>query len=916
MPKKKSRVDLLLSQSKRRRSKPVEFETDDEIVVASPVETQPEIVEKLMPEPIKPTAIESKKIIEEDHEDEHIDEKSSVENKITIEDDDMIEEKKPIQSDVVKEFPKKLVEKKIVEQSPSEKLADEIQKPMEKDLLFALDIGTRSVIGIVAEKMSNGTLKILATTREEHKTRSMLDGQIHDVPQVAAVIRKVKSELQRQTSKLRSAAVAAAGRALYTMTAEAEMDISGTISHDQQGAIDFAGVQAAQEKLAASQTIEDPTRYYCVGYSVIKYELDDITLKTLIGQRGRHVKVQVIATFLPRQVIDSMQSALQDSALEMRALTLEPIAAINVLIPPTMRHLNIVLVDIGAGTSDIAITRSGTVVAYGMVPVAGDEITEAISQKFLLDFNIAEQVKRQAASGDNVEFQDILGITYNLPATDIIEPILPNIRNLAEAISKTILELNAGDIPQAVMLVGGGSMTPMLQQMVSKALGMTENRVAVRTPNLIDGISDVPSVLHSPDAVTPLGILKVAANNTLHFLKVYVNDEEYSLFHFRDFTVADALLNAGIQMRKYNGRPGLGLMITVEGEKKSFPGSLGTLANITVDGKTADLETKIENGARIKITAGSNGKNAEVRLSEVVTPPRPFAIYINEQEITIVPKILLNGIPVEDDRSLADGDIIETRIPRSVGEALKSVGLPPTGMKINFKINGSKSHHICSPKISKNDELIPISEPIRPNDSIEYIEPDLPKLSELIDMSELEYVTTFFYEGKEYKLESPKVKFEVNGRPASVNTIINEGAEISFEQPQKKIFTVSDALLAVNFKPPESKSRTQFEILINGRPVDFIDRIKSSDRLEVVLKSQEEADLEREAKKSEPKSVEPEKIPEKIETVDDEPEYIPMPDPKKENYAASLIARLQAQINQTNAVGNAKILKKISSDSK
>ena len=119
--------------------------------------------------------------------------------------------------------------------------------------------------------------------------------------------------------------------------------------------------------------------------------------------------MQVIATFLPRQVIDSMQSALQDSALEMRALTLEPIAAINVLIPPTMRHLNIVLVDIGAGTSDIAITRSGTVVAYGMVPVAGDEITEAISQKFLLDFNVAERIKREATSGKNLVFDDILG---------------------------------------------------------------------------------------------------------------------------------------------------------------------------------------------------------------------------------------------------------------------------------------------------------------------------------------------------------------------------------------------------------------------------------------------------------------------------------------------------------------------------
>ena len=276
------------------------------------------------------------------------------------------------------------------------------------ELVFALDIGTRSVIGIVAEQR-DGLLHILATERMEHKTRAMLDGQIHDVPQVAAIIREVKRRLTERTGALQSAAVAAAGRALYTMTAEAEQDISGIITPAQQRDLDFAGVQAAQRKLAHSHTVDDPTRY-CVGYSTIRYTLDGNELKTLVGQRGRHAQATVIATFLPRQVVDSMQSALRETHLEMRALTLEPIAGINVLIPPTMRHLNLVLVDIGAGTSDVAITRGGSVIAYGMVPMAGDEITEAISREYLLDFNIAEDIKRKAADGQDVSFTDILGM--------------------------------------------------------------------------------------------------------------------------------------------------------------------------------------------------------------------------------------------------------------------------------------------------------------------------------------------------------------------------------------------------------------------------------------------------------------------------------------------------------------------------
>ena len=77
----------------------------------------------------------------------------------------------------------------------------------------------------------------------------------------------------------------------------------------------------------------------------------------------------------------------------MDALTLEPIAAINVLIPPSMRRLNVALVDIGAGTSDIAITDLSTVMAYGMVPIAGDEVTEAISDQYLLDFSFSRTSK-------------------------------------------------------------------------------------------------------------------------------------------------------------------------------------------------------------------------------------------------------------------------------------------------------------------------------------------------------------------------------------------------------------------------------------------------------------------------------------------------------------------------------------------
>ncbi len=154
----------------------------------------------------------------------------------------------------------------------------------------------------------------------------------------------------------------------------------------------------------------------------------------------------------------------------MEAMTLEPIAAINVLIPSSMRRLNVALVDIGAGTSDIAITDNGTIVAYGMVPIAGDEITEALSDYYLLDFPVAENAKRQMHTESTILIKDILGFDQEFPREEVVEAIKPAIVNLAESIGKEILRLNNQRPPKAVMLVGGGSLTPSITNELGKVL--------------------------------------------------------------------------------------------------------------------------------------------------------------------------------------------------------------------------------------------------------------------------------------------------------------------------------------------------------------------------------------------------------------------------------------------------------------
>ena len=109
----------------------------------------------------------------------------------------------------------------------------------------------------------------------------------------------------------------------------------------------------------------------------------------------------------------------------MANLTLEPIAAINVAIPESYRLLNIALVDIGAGTSDISITKDGSIIAYGMIPLAGDELTELIVQNYLVDFKTAEYIKLQSTTEEEITYKDIMLIEHKIPAKEVWELTAP-----------------------------------------------------------------------------------------------------------------------------------------------------------------------------------------------------------------------------------------------------------------------------------------------------------------------------------------------------------------------------------------------------------------------------------------------------------------------------------------------------------
>ena len=223
---------------------------------------------------------------------------------------------------------------------------------------------------------------------------------------------------------------------------------------------------------------------------MIQYYLDGEPIDRSRAIRA-HAQAEVIATFLPRIVVDSLGTALSEADLTMDTLTLEPIAAMHVVVPPTMRMLNIALVDVGAGTSDLAVSADGTVKGYGMVAYAGDAITKGLADHFLLDFKVAEKVKVELRPDEISTCQDVFGNTLHLAYEDVLAVIKPRVEILAEKIAQEIIKLNGGP-PKGAILIGGGSRVPGFAELLAKHLELPENLVRIRDRSSLEIVQGFP----------------------------------------------------------------------------------------------------------------------------------------------------------------------------------------------------------------------------------------------------------------------------------------------------------------------------------------------------------------------------------------------------------------------------------------
>lgn len=545
--------------------------------------------------------------------------------------------------------------------------------PVPKNIIFSLDIGTRSVVGVLSKREGKKYV-VIDHESMEHPDRAMFDGQIHDIMKVTDIVKAVVDRLeQRNGFKLEQAAIAAAGRALITERAHFEMEIDVTKEIDKvlTDNVEMQAIQVAQKKLAEDTTLT--SSYYCVGYSIIQHFLDQNMILNPIGHRGKVIGVDIIATFLPHIVVDSLYAVIQKAGLEVMNLTLEPIAAMNVAIPKNLRLLNLALVDVGAGTSDIAISKEGSVVSYGMVGLAGDEITERIAQTYLLDFNGAEKLKIALMSNEIIQFTDVLGLPQEVATQTILDGLQDLIKHIAGEIADNIVELNKKP-PSAVFCIGGGAQIPGFTNALATSLGLAPERVVIKRSESLDMVTFEGETLKGPEFVTPIGIGVTAfEERDQDFIQVNVNETAIRLFNSKPLQVSDALILTGYNARRLISERGPSSYITVDGITREVKGDYGEPAHIFINGVPANLDSRINHKDQITVVPAERGTPRKIRLNDVVN--MASSVTLNGEHIKTVEYVSVNGINRTGEYIVLDGDVIETKGIKTIKNLADAVEL-------------------------------------------------------------------------------------------------------------------------------------------------------------------------------------------------------------------------------------------------
>jgi cell division protein FtsA len=369
-----------------------------------------------------------------------------------------------------------------------------------KDLVVALDIGTSKIVCIVGEVKPDDTLEVIGVGMQE--SSGMKKGMVVNIDASVNAIQKALRDAEFMADcKISQVYTGIAGSHIKSMNTSGMVKIKD--KEVTQGDIDRVLETASSISLPGDQqTLHILEKEYCIdGQGGIKKPL---------GMSGMKLEVEVHIVTGAVAAVQNIIKCVHRCGLEMNEMILQPLASSRAVLEDDERELGVCLVDIGGGTTDVAIFTGGAIRHSAVIPIAGDQVTNDIAMALRTPTKDAEDIKikygcalRQLADDAEIE---VPGVgergTRTLSRQTLAEVIEPRIEELYSLVQAELRRSGYEDLLSSGIVITGGSSA--MQGMVELGEEIFHMPVRLGLPRYVGGLSDV---VRTPRYATGVGLL-------------------------------------------------------------------------------------------------------------------------------------------------------------------------------------------------------------------------------------------------------------------------------------------------------------------------------------------------------------------------------------------------------------------------
>ena len=411
------------------------------------------------------------------------------------------------------------------------------RKYNQDDIILGLDIGTEFVKAVIAEKKKDNSLEIIGVGKAHQSMGNMYAGAIADIPAVISTCEKALAIAEEQAKVVtKTAVVGIAGELIKGSTNTVRYrrkNGNKPISEQEMELIikkvqDSAGEKARKD--VALETDNPDVQVRLINSAIVSLTIDGYKVSNPIGFKGSDMSIQFYTAFAPFVHVSAIEKVCTELNLDLLAVAVEPFAVCRACLGDDLdSNFSAVVMDIGGGTTDIAVVDDGGVEGTKMFGIGGRSFTHQIANKLGIDFDLAEKLKLNL---DRKLLSDpaIMTIADAATANELEEylkngdrrsklnaAIDGNIEVWLSGIGIALEDFSSMEmLPNKILLCGGGAGLVRLQEALATQNWWKELPFSRRPViHLLDDI-DIPGIENMTDTdldysyITAFGLLRVA----------------------------------------------------------------------------------------------------------------------------------------------------------------------------------------------------------------------------------------------------------------------------------------------------------------------------------------------------------------------------------------------------------------------